>query len=269
MQKATTGIHNIEFEKYLNIDIPILKKTEQQRIVSRLDSAFANIDALKANAEKQLTEARALFQKALDKAMEPKEGWEVKTLKDVVDDKCPISYGIVQQGDHVEGGIPVVRPVDLNTKIVFKEGLKCTKESISNAYKRTILRGDEILLSVRGTTGILALASSELVGCNVNRGIVPLFFKKELDKDFAYYEMLSPNLQKVFAEKTTGSTLKQINIKDLRLIKLCYPSIDTQRQIVSRLDSLSTNIRRLEANQRKVIAECDALKQAMLRKVFE
>ncbi len=269
MQKATTGIHNIEFEKYLNIDIPILKKTEQQRIVSRLDSAFANIDALKANVEKQLIEARALFQKALDKAMEPKEGWEVKTLKDVVDDKCPISYGIVQQGDHVEGGIPVVRPVDLNTKIVFKEGLKCTKESISNAYKRTILRGDEILLSVRGTTGILALASSELVGCNVNRGIVPLFFKKELDKDFAYYQMLSPNLQKVFAEKTTGSTLKQINIKDLRLIKLFYPSLDTQQKIVSRLDSLSENIKKLEEVLRKTIAECDALKQAMLRKVFE
>jgi type I restriction enzyme S subunit len=57
------------------MQVPVPTKAEQQRIVSRLDSAFAHIDELKANAEKQLSEARALFQKALSKAMEPKEGW--------------------------------------------------------------------------------------------------------------------------------------------------------------------------------------------------
>ncbi|MBR1401044.1 MAG: restriction endonuclease subunit S [Prevotella sp.] len=243
--------------------------SEQQRIVSRLDAAFAHIDELKANAEKQLNEARALFQKCLAKAMEPKEGWTTKALKDIVDDNCPISYGIVQQGDHVEGGVPVVRPVDLNTKYVRREGLKCTEDTISNAYKRTILRGDEILLSVRGTTGVLALASSELSDCNVNRGVVPLYFKENIDKDFLYYEMLSPDLQSVFAEKTTGSTLKQINIKSLRLIELNYPSLQEQQRIVARLDSLSENIKELEEVNRKIISECDALKQAMLRKVFE
>ena len=51
--------------------VPSLK--EQKQIVERLDAAFAQIDELKANAEKQLAEARALFQKSLAKAMEPKE----------------------------------------------------------------------------------------------------------------------------------------------------------------------------------------------------
>ena len=63
---------------------------EQHRIVSRLDAAFAHIDELKTNAEKQLSEARALFQKALTKAMEPKEGWEEKTLKDIAEVVKPI-----------------------------------------------------------------------------------------------------------------------------------------------------------------------------------
>ena len=83
MQKATTGIHNIEFEKYLNIDIPCIPLSEQHSIVSRLDSAFSHIDALKANAEKQLNEARKLFQAELTECMKPKEGWEEKTLKEV------------------------------------------------------------------------------------------------------------------------------------------------------------------------------------------
>lgn len=251
------------------IVIPIPPLSEQRSIVARLDAAFSGIDSLKANAEKQLNEARQIFQAELTECMRPKEEWEEKMLKDIVDEECPISYGIVQQGNHVEGGVPVVRPIDLSKKFVSREGLKCTEESISSAYKRTILKGYELLLSVRGTTGVIALAKKDLLGCNVNRGIVPLYFKDIIERDFAYYEMLSPTLQKVFAEKTTGSTLKQINIKDLRLIKLSYPSIGSQRRIVARLDSLSAKVKQLEDVHRKTLAECDALKQAMLREVFE
>lgn len=249
--------------------IPVPSLSEQQRIVSRLDAAFSHIDELKVNAEKQLSEARALFQKSLAKAMEPKEGWEEKKLIEITHDNCPISYGIVQQGDHIDGGIPVVRPVDMREKYITRENLKCTTQTISDSYKRTILRGDELLLSVRGTTGIISLATPELKGCNVNRGIVPLYFKDQINKDFLYYEMVSPLLQSVFAEKTTGSTLKQINIKDLRLIKLSLPPLSEQQRIVERLDALSAHVRELEENQKKIISECDALKQALLRKVFE
>ena len=260
---------NISQEKIKNVYFPCIPLSEQKLIVSRLDAAFSHIDELKVNAEKQLSEARALFQKSLAKAMEPKEGWEEKKLIEITHDNCPISYGIVQQGDHIDGGIPVVRPVDMREKYITRENLKCTTQTISDSYKRTILRGDELLLSVRGTTGIISLATPELKGCNVNRGIVPLYFKDQINKDFLYYEMVSPLLQSVFAEKTTGSTLKQINIKDLRLIKLSLPPLSEQQRIVERLDALSAHVRELEEYQKKIITECDALKQALLRKVFE
>ena len=61
--------------------VPVPPLSEQQRIVSYLDSAFAKIDAVAKNAEDSLNEAKALFQSALTKMMEPKEGWEEKALK--------------------------------------------------------------------------------------------------------------------------------------------------------------------------------------------
>ena len=64
-------------EKY----IPVPPLSEQQRIVDYLDSAFAKIDAMKANAEKALNEAKALFQASLKEMLEPKEGWEEDTLQ--------------------------------------------------------------------------------------------------------------------------------------------------------------------------------------------
>ena len=63
----------------ITIKIPI-SLSEQQSIVDYLDSAFAKIDAMKANAEKALNEAKDLFQASLKEMFEPKEGWEEKKL---------------------------------------------------------------------------------------------------------------------------------------------------------------------------------------------
>lgn len=253
-----------------DLDFPLIDLKVQKRIVERLDSAFENIDKLKANAEKQLSEARILFQKSLAKAMKPKEGWEERLLSEIVHPNCSLSYGIVQPGDHVENGIPVVRPVDFNNQLYVKmDGLKRTKPEISDAYQRTILKGGEILLCVRGTTGTMGIASDELIGCNVTRGIVPIYFDVDVCTKFVYYELLSPSLQDEIAHKTTGAALKQINIKDLRNLHMSIPPLAEQQRIVERLDSLSENVRKYEEIQRQMISECDALKQALLRKVFE
>ena len=167
-----------------------------------------------------------------------KKGWDIKELKDVVADSCPISYGIVQQGNHVDGGVPVVRPVDLHTKYVGKVNLKCTTNDISDSYKRTVLNGNEVLLCVRGTTGIVALATEELKGCNVNRGIVPLYFGDDVDKMFIYYQLQAPFVQEVIEENTMGSALKQINIKELRTLKLRVPPLAEQHRIVAKIEEL-------------------------------
>ena len=250
--------------------IPIPSLSEQLSIVDYLDSAFAKIDAMKANAEKALNEAKALFQASLKEMLEPKEGWEEKTLKEIVHPDCSISYGIVQPGEHIDDGVPVVRPIDFHTKIIVgAEGLKRTKREISNAYKRTILKGGELLFCVRGTTGTMGLASEELQGCNVTRGIVPLLFDNHVDKLFVYYQLLSPRLQKEIQRKTTGAALKQINIKDLRAIHLLYPPLSQQQTIVATLDSLKSKVDRLQENFDKISQECDSLKQALLRQVFE
>ena len=67
------------------IQIPLPPLSEQQSIVDYLDSAIAKIDAMKANAEKALNEAKALFQASLKEMLEPKEGWEKKALNDMAD----------------------------------------------------------------------------------------------------------------------------------------------------------------------------------------
>ena len=68
----------------------------------------------------------------------------------------------------------------------------------------------------------------------------------------------------------TGAAQPKLTQKALNSIPINIPpKLSEQQHIVARLDNLSANLRELENIQRKIISECDALKQALLRKVFE
>lgn len=252
------------------IKIPILNLSEQQEIVEYLDSSFAKIDALKANAAKSLEEAKSLFQSALKEALEPKKGWEEKTMDEVVDLNTPISYGIVQPGEDIPNGIPVVRPVDLVGKFIsLNDNIKRTSKENSESYKRTILNGKEILMCVRGTTGIVSLSDESLKNCNVTRGIVPLKISDDTKRLFVYYTLIAPIASDFIQHKTKGTALKQINIADVKMIPINLPTYQEQQSIVSHLDSLNEKVNTLQQNYSRICNECDALKQAILRQVFE
>lgn len=119
------------------------------------------------------------------------------------------------------------------------EGLKLIDPAISEKFSRTILKGGEILLCVRGTTGLLSIAKEELKGANVTRGITPIWFSEEFNTQFAYHLLKSERVQRVIQEKTYGATLKQINLRDVRLINLIKPPIKLQSEFAEIAKSVS------------------------------
>jgi hypothetical protein len=197
------------------------------------------------------------------------KAWVQKPLTGVVDSTCSLSYGIVQPGEEFPSGLPVVRPTDLTKKIVGSDGLKRIDPSLAEAYRRTELKGGELLLCVRGTTGAISIASDELAGANVTRGIVPIRFNKSLVlQEFGYHLMRSSDVQRQIQEKTYGAALMQINIRDLRNITLSFPSLREQQQIVDTLDALSEEIESLARGYQRKLVALDDLKESMLHNTF-
>lgn len=220
----------------VTINLPSL--SEQQHIVEELDLLSSIIEKKKAQLNELDNLAQSLFYEMFGDPITNENGWEVDMLENVVANDCTISYGIVQPGDDVLDGIPVVRPVDLVTIVVEREGLKRVAKDISDSYKRTILKGGEILLCVRGTTGIMSFASSNLAGCNVTRGITPLAFGDKLNKYYAFCYLKSKHIQDIIADNTRGATLKQINMKDVRQLPMLIPPIDLQNQFASKIEAI-------------------------------
>jgi type I restriction enzyme S subunit len=132
-----------------SLQIPHIPLQEQQRITNILDEAFDGITTAKANSEKNLQNARALFESHLQSIFSQRgDGWVERELQDVVDTSCTLSYGIVQPGDEFPDGLPVIRPTDLTSKVISLNGLKRINPKLADSYKRTTLRGGELLLCV-------------------------------------------------------------------------------------------------------------------------
>ncbi len=248
-----------------SIKIPLPPKSTQLAIVSELDKINELIRLKKEQLKDFDNLAQSLFYKMFGDPVENEKGWEVKKLNEIVSDNCSISYGIVQPGDGVENGVPVVRPVDMTKTFVSRKGLKNTTKEISDSYKRTILKGNEILMCVRGTTGLISMATPELQGCNVTRGIAPIECGPTCDKWFVFYQILNPAIQHHIAEYTRGIALKQINMKDVRDIPLCLPPLSLQRLFAQRIEQ----IEREKSEVQKSIQDLETLLASRMQYWFE
>ncbi|SON50552.1 restriction endonuclease subunit S [Vibrio tapetis] len=243
---------------------------EQKRIVALLDTVFADLEETRSKTEQNLKNARELFDSYLQQVFSQKgEGWEELALENLVSEDCSLSYGIVQPGDDFNDGLPVVRPTDLKTDLITPDGLKLIDPVKSEAYKRTVLQGGELLVCVRGSTGITSIACKSLADANVTRGIVPVRFNPELISDrFGYYQFISPLVQSQIKDATYGAALMQINIRDFRKIKVSTPSIEVQKSLVNKLDSIRPDLIRAEEIYKQKLLALDELKKSILHKAF-
>lgn len=255
--------------KAFQVSIPT-SLTEQQRIVDILDEAFEVIATARANAEQNRHNARALFESYLQSVFSQRgDEWLEKALEDTVDQYCSLSYGIVQPGDDMAEGLPIVRPTDLGIKVIELNGLKRIDANLAKSYRKTTLRGNDLLLCVRGTTGMLSIASQTLIGGNVTRGIVPIQFDKLLlSQEFGYYLMRSELVQSQIREKTYGTALMQINIRDLRKLTVYIPPLQEQAELLMKFDAIWGKTVRLESLYQRKIAALDELKQSLLQQAF-
>ena len=238
-----------------NVIIPLPPLSIQKSIVSELDKINELIRLKKEQLKDYDNLAQSIFYEMFGDPVVNEKGWEVKKLIETVVLECTISYGIVQPGDGVEDGIPVVRPIDLTGTFVSTNNLKKTTEKISSSYSRTILTGKELLVCVRGTTGVCSLVTDELKGCNVTRGITPLLFNDNTDRWFMYYQFQMPQIKCIIADYTKGITLKQINMADFRKIPVILPPLPLQQLFAQRIEL----IEKQKAEIQSTIADLETL----------
>lgn len=243
--------------------IPLPSLSEQQSIVEYLDSAFAKIDAINANAEKALNEAKALFQASLKEMLEPKEGWDEKKIKDV---------GSVIGGttpntnvkEYWDGTLCWISPAELDGSHYLYDSRKKITETAVKAKSLKLLPEGTVILSSRAPIGKVVINK---VPTYCNQGFKCVVCGKEIYNEFLYWWFWGKT--DYLNSLGTGATFKEISKKVVEEISIPVPPLADQQSIVDYLDSLKSKVDRLQENFDKISQECDALKQAVLRQVFE
>jgi hypothetical protein len=168
----TGMIGGVSIKKFKEIQIPVFPLPEQQRIVRILDQAFEAIATVMANTERNLLNAKELFDLHLQNFLQKcSTNGGVKPLLDLCDKDRGITYGVIKLGDHIESGIHCLRTSNVRKLHIELDGIKRISPDISDDYSRTVLKGGELLVNVRGTLGGVAVVPDYAKGWNVSREV--------------------------------------------------------------------------------------------------
>jgi type I restriction enzyme S subunit len=198
--------------------------------------------------------------------MEPKEGWEEKKLGDVAEVNRGRSKHRPRNDKRLFGGpYPFIQTGDIrNAQGGEIKDFSQTYSEFGLSQSKLWEKGT-ICITIAANIGETAILGFDACFPDSIVGIHP--DETVLDALFLNYYLLS--IKKDIDSQSYGTAQKNINLEVLNNIVMRIPPLDVQQRIVERLDSLSENVRKYEEIQRQIISECDALKQALLRKVFE
>ena len=262
-----TTIPSLVKSELLNIPIPVPPLAEQQRIVGLLDEAFEGLATAKANAEKNLQNARALFESHLQSVFTQRgPEWRQDQLDVLTEPDTPITYGVVKPGD--EGEITFVRGGDLVRGKVRLTQLRTITRAVSDQYRRTLLRGGELLICLVGQPGQVAVAPIELAGANIARQVGLIRLKKMIDAEFVRYFLQSAPGAEALGARESGSVQQVINLGELRQVSVHYPELAQQRKIVVGLEAMESETQHLARLYEQKLAALEALKKSLLHQAF-
>ena len=260
--QAANGVaqKNLSTEWLKEYEIPVYSENEQQKITVILDRVLSIIEKKRYMIDFLDTLIKARFVE-----MFGGDGFRRTTLIDLINDGAGLSYGIVQPGDDGTGDMGVLRPVDIVNGKITTDSIKYIDRTIGNGYKKTELTGDELLITVRGTTGITALTDSRFVGMNVTRGIAVIRYdRNQVNPVYLNAFLNTDESQRYIQEHTRGATLQQINLSDLRVQMILLPPKELQDEFAA----FARQVDKSKVAVQKALGETQTLFDSLMQDFF-
>jgi type I restriction enzyme S subunit len=261
--KGGVAQQNLSLAQVREFQIPLPALSEQQRIVGILDEAFDGIATAKANAEKNLQNARALFESHLQSVFSQRgEGAVEKKLSEV----CAITSTLVDPRKkefldllHVgAGNIVSEKGVLIDLKSAREEGL------ISGKF----LFDESMVLYSKIRPYLMKAARPDFNGlCSAD--MYPLApMPNHITRDYLFHLLLSKRFTNYAIQGSARAGMPKVNREHLFEFRLRLPPVKRQHELAAQLDALSAETQRLESIYQQKLAALEALKKSLLHQAF-
>ncbi|WP_414728187.1 restriction endonuclease subunit S [Zhongshania aliphaticivorans] len=270
MKQGTTSVSAIYYKTLKNLKLKFPSLPEQKRIAALLDSAFADINKARANAEQNLKNARELFESFLESYFSGEVGKSAPKSK--ISEACESIVDCVNKtAPKVDFETPfkMIRTTNVRNGKVNLEKVNFVTEETFNTWTRrqTPERGDLILTreAPMGEVGILdsdehVFLGQRLVAYRVNQ--------KKLNNYFLLYAMRSKLVQAQIHARASGSTVQHMRVPDTKLLIIPLPPIAEQLSIVEKLRQAEAYRDQLTDIYSKKLEHLIELKKSLLHKAF-
>ena len=259
-------VHRLSTDSLKALKFPKPPRCEQQRIVAILDEAFAGLATATANAEKNLKNARELFESYLlsifaDHASE----WEERAFGEL----CALFVDSAHRTPKYQPeGIPALRPRDVvNGKLSLGGAAKVSEQEYEIQSKRHRPAPGDVVYSRELSYGWAALLPETPRIC-LSQGMCLFRPKPEMDVSFLLYVLNGPVGRQQAMQAAVGTAHPHINLGDIKSYRIPFPTIAKQKEVVEQLDSLSAHTQRLAGAYTTRLKTLSHLKQSILQKAF-
>ena len=191
------------------------------------------------------------------------EGWTYSSLESCCK-KGSITYGIVQPGKPTVDGVPTLRVNNFRETHLDLSEVMCVSDEIEARYSRTRLKGGEVLLTIVGSVGQVAVAPAETAGFNVARAIAVLDPVESLDAEWVALCLRSPLSQHLLGSRANTTVQTTINLKDLRALPIPVPPASERHAIARMVGSIDKRIGLL----RETNTTLETIAQALFKSWF-
>jgi type I restriction enzyme, S subunit len=241
-QAAGNAQPNISQIKIRNTDVPIVTLSEQQRIVGILDEAFEGIATAKANAGKNLQNARALFESHLHSILNCRGEGRVRST---IGDQLILQRGFdITKDQQIEGGVPVV-----------------SSGGIKSFHNRSMAPAPGVVIGRKGTLGKVFYLENDFWPHDTTLWVKD--FKKNNPK-FVYYFFTGLDVKRL----DSGTANPALNRNQVHPIGISWPPVTEQGAIVAKLDALAAETQHLADLYEQKLAALEALKKSLLHQAF-
>ena len=248
-----------------SIPIPVPPLEEQKQIVAKLDQCFEAIDKAKANAAKNLENAKELFQSKLNEIFSQKgEGWVEKKLGEISD----VTYGFTDKSVEV-GDFRYVRITDIdNNGELISTGKKYIGSSKDG--KKFILKDNDILMARTGATFAKLLLYKDIEPSIFASYLIKIDFTESIDNEFYWFYAKSNSYWDQANTLSTGSAQPHFNGKALKQVLFPYPVSKTeQSRLINEFKRFQSKTQSLESKYQQELNSLEELKKSILQKAFE
>jgi type I restriction enzyme S subunit len=253
------------------VPLRLAPAAEQERIVAAIEEQFSRLDAAMEALERVRQNLERMRAAVLQAAVSPTAlGTDAQAvaLGDLVTAGRKAAYGVLVPGDDVPDGVPFVRVGDLGERSVRVPGLKRIADTVAARYPRTHLHGGEVLLSLVGTIGRVAVVPPSLAGANVARAIAVIPLREGVDPAYVAIALSSNRVTNDLIELSHEVARKTLNLEDVRRYKIPVPSYERQLALVNQVERAETWIRTAENAVAVAQRQAEHLRSSILAAAF-